>query len=391
MSGSHLRVALIRQRYAEDGGAERFVARMLDAMPRDKTRLTLITRDWRQASGYDVARLNPFFLGRAWRDGSFARAVCRYLREQTFDLVQSHERIACCDIYRAGDGLHREWLAQRTRVLGPLGRLGIRLNPYHRYVLRAERRLFESPRLRAVICNSKMVKAEIERHFGVPAERLRVIYSGVDVDAYHPRVRSHRAEVRARLGIDEATPLFLFVGSGFERKGLAAALAALAQVPSAHLLVVGRDKKLAHFRGRAAALGVAARVQFLGPQPDVKPYYGAADALVLPTLYDPFPNVALEAMACELPVITSTKSGASEFIEASVSGFVCDALDIAALAAALRALLDPTRRAAMAAAARIRVEPYDLDHMATELLRLYRELLPSFQTDRVPETGRQKL
>ena len=104
-----LAIALIRQRYAGDGGAERFVARMLDTL-KDRARLTLITREWSQAPGFEVLACNPFYIGRWWRDRSFARDVCRLLGSRRFDLVQSHERIACCDIYRAGDGLHREWL-----------------------------------------------------------------------------------------------------------------------------------------------------------------------------------------------------------------------------------------------------------------------------------------
>jgi len=69
--------------------------------------------------------------------------VCREVARRPFDLVQSHERIACCDIYRAGDG-YTPMVAQPRAALGALGRLGVALNPYHRYVLAAERRLFQS-------------------------------------------------------------------------------------------------------------------------------------------------------------------------------------------------------------------------------------------------------
>src|SRR5512147_1218730 len=103
------RVALVRQRYAHDGGAERFVSRALEALRSRDVRLTLVTREWRGGEGFDVLTCNPFYLGRLWRDWSFARAVCRRLEAESFDLVQSHERLACCDVYRAGDGVHREW------------------------------------------------------------------------------------------------------------------------------------------------------------------------------------------------------------------------------------------------------------------------------------------
>jgi len=384
-----LKVALIRQRYAHDGGAERFVSRALEALRSREVRLTLITREWRGGDGFEVMVCNPFYLGRLWRDWSFARAVCRRLerekcardgavtepRMQSFDLVQSHERLSCCDVYRAGDGVHREWLAQRARAQGALGRLGAALNPYHYYVKRAERRLFENPDLKAVICNSRMVREEIRRYFTIPDEKLRVIYSGVDIGAFHPDLKKHRGEIRARHGIPEAATLFLFVGSGFERKGMAALLQAMALLPGEpFLLVVGRDRKLTRFQAQARRLGLARRVQFIGPQQDVKPYYGAAEALVLPTLYDPFPNVALEAMASGLPVITSVKSGAAELIENGRNGFVCDALDVPALAAHMRAVT-PQSAQAMGARARATVEPMNLERMSGELLGLYNKLL----------------
>lgn len=369
-------VAFVRQRYAQDGGAERFVSRALEALRSRNVSLTLVTRKWRGGEGFDVITCNPFYLGRLWRDWSFARAVCRELGKRSFDLVQSHERIICCDVYRAGDGVHREWLRQLVRVRGPFGRLGVMLNPYHNYTKRAEKRMFTSPRLRAVICNSQMVKAEIRRHFSLPDEKLHVIYSGVDTSVYHPDLKKHGAEIRARYAIPESATLFLFVGSGFERKGVSPLLRALAALPeNARLLIVGRDKRLAKYRERAVALGLGQRVVFAGSQADVHPYYGAADALVLPTLYDPFPNVALEAMACGLAVVTSTKCGAAELIRPGENGFVVDSQDIEGLAECLRALLDGERAVAMGRAARATVESMCLDKMSQELVNLYQGLI----------------
>lgn len=365
------KLALIRQRYTPFGGAERFVSRAMEALKAQGASITLVTRKW-EGDG-EALTCNPFYLGSLWRDWGFARSVCHSLEQHSFDLVQSHERIACCDIYRAGDGVHREWLAQRSRILGSWKRLGLRLNPYHRYTLAAERRLFASPQLKAVICNSRMVKAEIMQHFGVAEDKLHVIYSGVDLEAFHPRLKDqHRTTIRAELAIPEQATLFLFVGSGFERKGVAAALRAL---PSdTYLAVIGHDKHAERYQALAKQLGIAARVRFLGPQQEVKPYYGAADALVLPTLYDPFPNVALEALACGLPVITSTKCGAAELL--AQTGLVVDALDRAALGAAMTALLDKNHRSALSEQARQLVSGYGTQAMADNLLKLYGELMP---------------
>lgn len=371
-----LSLAVVRQRYTDDGGAERFVARALTALRAQGVGVTLIARRWKGAPDYKTVTCNPFYLGRLWRDWSFARAVCRTLRAQSFDLVQSHERLLCCDIYRAGDGVHAEWLQQRARVLAPATRFAQRLNPYHRYLLSTERQLFTGARLKAVICNSRMVKHEIMHRFGTAPEKLHVIYNGVDLEVFHPRLAEHRSAVRARHNIPQDAVLFLFVGSGFERKGASALLDALARLPAnAYALIVGRDRRAAKYEAQAKALGLTTRAIFVGSQSDVKPYYGAADAFVLPTLYDPFPNVIVEALASGLPVVTSTKSGGAELIDVGRNGFVCDALDIDALAESMRQLMKPELRAAARVAARASVEHLDLMRMAQQLHALYQQLM----------------
>lgn len=380
-----MKIALIRQRYTPFGGAERFVANAVQALRAQGASLTVITRQWDSGSAGEALICNPFYLGSLWRDWSFARCVCKMLQKQAFDLVQSHERIACCDIYRAGDGVHREWLKQRRRTLGPLGRLGVALNPYHRYTLATETKLFHSPKLRAVICNSHMVKNEIQHYFGLAEEKLHVIYSGVDLQSFHPGLAPlHRSRVRRQYAIPEDAVLFLFVGSGFERKGLHTLLHALAALPSAaHLLVVGKDKHLERYRKLAKNLGLAEQVHFALGQTDPKPFYSASDAFVLPTLYDPFPNTAFEAFACGLPVVTSSKSGAAELVREGENGFVCDPLDRQKLSTALEKLLAPELRRKAAAAARTTAEPYSLEKMSLGLLSLYNHLLSEYPLTRL--------
>jgi len=376
-----LKIALIRQRYNPYGGAERFVERAMTALAEQDVEMTLFARAWLGAAELTdevrMIRCDPFYIGRVWRDWGFARAVCAALKRNAFDLVQSHERIACCDVYRAGDGVHRQWLANRARAAGPLERITLALNPYHVYTKAAERRLFESPTLRAVICNSNMVREEVRRHFGLAEDKLYVIYNGVDLAAFNPALRGEwRARKRAELGIADSAAVFLFVGSGFARKGVPQLLRAMTGVRGAHLIVVGGDRKLALMQGTAADMKLADRVHFTGGQDDVKPWYGMADCFVLPTLYDPFPNAALEAMACGLPLITTMQCGAAEFVESGVEGYVCrDALDVVELARCLNLAAAPGQSARMGAAARRRVEPYGLEAMALKLTGLYAHLI----------------
>ncbi len=373
-----MRLAIVRQRYTPYGGAERFVEGALEALLERGIAISLYTRQWPQTRLQLIEPIvcNPFYIGRLWRDWSFARAVCRAVATKAPELVQSHERLLCCDVYRAGDGVHRVFLDERLRTASAFQRWLTESAPYHRYVLNIERRLFASPVLRAVICNSKMVRNEIQERFGLPEEKLPVIYNAVDSEAFSPELRKLRAAVRKALHIAEDATVFLLVGSGYARKGVARAIAALARLPGdCHLVVVGRDKMLGAYRRAARRHGVRGRVVLVGPQDETKPFYGAADAFVLPTLYDPCPNAALEAMACGLPVITSTKCGAAELVLEHNAGFVCPARDIDALAGHMSALTDPELRNAMGARARDAVLPLTPAAMTLQLALLYRDLL----------------
>ncbi|MGA8053544.1 MAG: glycosyltransferase family 4 protein, partial [Burkholderiales bacterium] len=225
---------------------------------------------------------------------------------------------------------------------------------------------------------SHMVAGEIRRRFGLPEPKLHVIYNGVDTEAFHPRLkREHRAAMRLRLGIPESAPVLLVVGSGFERKGVGRLVAALAAMPErdARLVVVGRDKAEGAFRREARTLGVAERAHFAGPQQDVRPWYGLADAFALPTLYDPFPNAALEALACGLPIATSVQSGAAELVREGANGMVCDALDGAGITRACSTVLRLGRDPIAQVAARSAAEPLSLEAMARRLIDLYETLL----------------
>ena len=362
----------------------------MTALSAEDAEVAVLAREWvadasDSRAGYAApvrfVRCDPFYLGSVWRDASFARAVRQALAREHFDLVQSHERIAGLAIYRAGDGVHAAWLERRTARLAPLARIGIALNPHHRYLLAAERAMFEHPALAAVICNSNMVRREILARFAVSPDKLVLIRNGVDLQRFHPAVCSqHRAAMRARLSIAADAPVFVLVGSGFERKGVADALSALQAVDaSACLVVVGDDKRRARYEAQAARLGVAARVRFVGAMADPLPCYGAADVFVLPTLYDPFPNAALEALACGLPLVTTDACGASELIAPNRNGWIVPAGDVPALTGALReaaALTGERDEAALwSRAARSAAEPWGMDTLSTALLALYRKVL----------------
>jgi len=373
-----MRLAIIRQRYTPFGGAERFVERALDALSARGIEILLLTRRWPPGTNAKVTPqiVNPRYLGRTMRDASFAREVCKAVAAMPGTLVQSHERIACCDIYRSGDGVHAAWVEERMRDASPFTRAALAGSPFHRYMLAAERRLYASPRLQRVICISHMVQTEIHERFGLPRERLPVIYNAIDPAVFNPGLQQHRRDIRARCGIPQDAVVFLLVGSAYARKGVGRALQALALLPpAAHLLVVGRDRAPGRYATLARRLDVADRVTFAGAQVDPTPFYGAADAFVLPTLYDALSNAVLEALACGLPVVTSDRCGAGELVLANAAGTVCPARDIKGIASGMAALLDPATRAQAARGALAAVRPLTPDAMAGRLTSLYEELL----------------
>jgi UDP-glucose:(heptosyl)LPS alpha-1,3-glucosyltransferase len=373
-----LRLAIIRQRYAPYGGTERFVEVALEALLERGIAISLYTRQWpnTRLQLIEPVLCNPFFIGRLWRDWSFARAICKVVAKKAPELVQSHELLLCCDVYSAGNGVHRVWLDEWLCTASPFRRWWAESNFYHRYVLDVERRLFASPWLRAVICNSKMVRDEISTRFGIAPEKLPVIYNAVDSDVFSPELKQHRAAVRQKLGVPDSATVFLLVGSGYARKGVATAIRALATLPEdTYLFVVGKDKSRGHYRRLARRLGVGRRVALLGMQDDPRPFYGAADVFVLPTMYDPCPHAALEAMACGLPVVTSTKCGVAELLTEHDAGLVCAARDVEALARHMAALTDEEARRLLGARARQAVLPLTPASMTLQLVLLYRDLI----------------
>jgi UDP-glucose:(heptosyl)LPS alpha-1,3-glucosyltransferase len=373
-----MRLAIIRQRYAPYGGTERFVEVALEALLERSIAISLYTRQWpnTRLQLIEPVLCNPFYIGRLWRDWGFAREVCRAVAKKAPELVQSHELLLCCDVYSAGNGVHRAALDEWLRGASPFKRWLAESSLYHRYVLSVERRLFASPWLRAVICNSKMVRDEIHERFGVNLEKLPVVYNAVDSDVFSPELRLHRAAVRQKLGVPESATVFLLVGSGYARKGVATAIRALATLAGdTYLFVVGRDKSRRRYKRLAQQLGIANRVALLGVQDDPRPFYGAADAFILPTLYDPCPHAALEAMACGLPVVTSTKCGAAELVLEHDAGLVCAAGDVDALARHMMTLTDEDARRLLGARAREAVLPLTPASMTLQLVLLYRDLI----------------
>jgi UDP-glucose:(heptosyl)LPS alpha-1,3-glucosyltransferase len=373
-----MKVALVRSKFNYFGGAEKFVERALEALVMVGAQPTLICQSWKssdEAAPFPIIQTpKPKGLTRTARARHFGVSVHAAVEQNAFELVQTHERIPGFDVFRAGDGVHRVWMAQRARDIGVFQNWLMGLDPFHRYQLAQEKLLFEAENLRAVICNSNMVKQEILTHFNIDAQKIHVIYNGIDTEKFRPPTTQERAQARDQLGLSAHEPVLLFLGAGFERKGVHHLLQALSLCAGIRLIVVGSDKHIKRYQQLARTLGIHNRVTFTGPQKDPLPYLWAADGMVFPTLYDPCPNAVLEGMACGLGIITSPHCGAMELLD-QTAGICVSPWDHQGMADAMMQFKQPEFAMKTGQAARACVEPLTLQAMGRNLLELYKSLV----------------
>jgi len=362
------RIIFVRQQFSAFGGAELILDRLLAALAARGQAVALLGRAWPGRADIAFIRCDPPKISRAFRETLFARAACELVAREGAALVQAHERVPCCDIFRAGDGVHAAYLEQKARLQRIGGRIVDRLSLFHRNTLALERKLFASPRLSAVIVNSEMVADDVVRHYGLPPARIHFVPNGIDFARFKLEAREeHRAATRARLGVALDRPVALFVGSGFERKGLRRAIRAAAACRDVELWVIGHDRRPDAFAAEAARAGLADRFRLIGTG-DPLPYYAAADAFILPSFYDPFPSTIIEALACGLPVVTTTSCGARDVVQKLDRELVCDVLDDDALTAATRKALALATRPDTARRAHGLAEGFGIDVMVDRMM-----------------------
>jgi UDP-glucose:(heptosyl)LPS alpha-1,3-glucosyltransferase len=362
-----MKLAIVCRPFSFHGGVETSTAGFIAEMVRRGHRIDLLTTPGQSdVPGVEVRRLRVIQQPSILRLLSFALAARRAAARAGYEIVQSHERSLRQDVYRAGEGTHRGYM-------GALGR--VRASPYHRVVYMLENRTFRLISARHIVAISKIGKAEIERLFGTPASAVTVIYNGVDLERFHPDNRSRWCGIeRDALGIDASTHVVLFVGSGFERKGLAPLIDAMSRAGDrrSRLVVAGKGDTR-RYRDLAGRLGIDSRISWLAPRPDIERLYALADVVALPALYEPFGNVHLEALASGVPVITSARAGGAEVVTAGQTGWIVAEPTGAAIAEGLAALRD-SDAARVRQAARGAAEPFTYRAQAEEYERLYRRL-----------------
>jgi UDP-glucose:(heptosyl)LPS alpha-1,3-glucosyltransferase len=374
-----MKIAIVQKTFAHKGGAEQYAINLVEELIRQGHDITVLAHQWDRALSHGpkvqyVPMIKaPSFL----QTLSFVQNTQKSLSKGHYDIVHSLSRVFPQDVYRMGDGIHRYWLMVQER--NRLKRLLNFFSLKHSVILWVEKQIFKKGNYRRIISNSNLCKDHAIQYYGVDPSLIRVIRNGVDFNRFNPHVRlAYRNKLRKIYDIDENDVVILFVAMNFRRKGLIPLLTAIGSLPRTcrvKLLVVGKEKT-GHFTRLASKLGINGNVVFVGPTSKIEEYYGGADLFVLPTYYDPFANVCLEALACGLPVVTTRTNGASELIRDGINGFVVsNPDDVKGLSEAIMELMNPKLRSNMAENAFERVKHLTIEAHVKRVCQVYDEIL----------------
>lgn len=371
-----MRIALVGRRFDPDGGGtERDLLITARILARAGHKVAIHAGEVRQRSTeFDVRPVGWRAPSRALRLLTFAASAADRARRDGADIVLSFARITGADILRSGGGAHSSYVRAARRWLRRGAAAAMRFSPYHRAQIAIERSGYRSARLRRAIAVSEMVRRDLLASFGLDPNKVATLYNGVDLERFTPANRRFRSDARRELGIPDNAVAVAFAGNGFARKGLRFLIEswpAIAERP--YLVVAGADRSINAYRRIAAHAGVGERVIFIGPQRHIERTFAAADAFAMPSLFEPFGNVILEAMASGLPALCSSACGAAEAFVGEMGEFVVrDPTDPGEIAAKMSLLL--RNRDGLSAAARATAEQFTWESYELRLLALLSSL-----------------
>ncbi len=329
------------------GGIERCVLEAVNFLAASGHEVHLLTADWDQNALHAAVQVHPIPLPKR---GSVLRLLLFARRSRKALTALPPETIHAAFGVQSPPGgtmwvpsVHKAWLEASRTQRNWRGRLRQKLNPLHPALLKLEYDYFGLRRFRRLIALTDQVKSDLMRLYEVPSEDIAVLPNGYSQTEFNTRrAGQQRAEMRAELGYSPDAKVVIFVANELERKGFGPLLRAISRLqdPSVFLLAVGRLNSQA-YADEIYQLGMTGRVRFTGPSPDVAVYYAAADVFALPTQYEAWGLVIVEALACGLPVLTSRLAGAAAAVQEGKTGYLLDdPNDPAEIAANLRRLLD---------------------------------------------------
>ncbi len=322
-----MRIALIKHHFHPYGGAEGYVFNLAKFLIKKGHQVDVFSISISEETPKEII-FHPIRVIKhpsALRAIIFSFKVKQLLRKENFDIIHSFERTSYQDIYRAGDGCYKQWVNEIIENSNNIfDKIYLRSRFKDLILIHLEKRVCNTSPI--IISNSKMIKKSLIRNYNIQDSKIKVIYNGVDLNKFHPRNKEFfYKEIRDKYNISLNEFLILFVGSGFRRKGLKYLLKGICILKDKpiKLLIVGQGRRKPYLK-IIEKLNIYNKVIFAGTTKEIEKFYASADMLVLPSLYDAFSNVCLEAMASGIPVITSNKNGASEVVSQVDKGFILE-------------------------------------------------------------------
>ena len=376
-----LNVAIVVESLHSQGGVGRRTSELVRKLLSAGHEVHVYANRWdpKAAEGASFHYIPMLKLGRAAKPLSFAWFCSALIPRSRHDLIHTQARVFRYDVATLGVGCHRAYLD--AVGIDPEKAPDRRL---HRTILHIERSMLASERFaaqRRIIVNSNKCKGELVDYYSVPETSIDVARNGVDHGVFSPDIRASLGPtVRRELGMSPDELMVLFVGSGFQRKGLDTLIEAVGRLRrgrSLRLFVVGRGKRDEHSR-LAADVGIAEQLTWIGQSDpsDIVKYYAAADIFALPTRYDPFANSTMEALACGVPVVTTNANGVSEILRDGTDGLIVEPDEADALSERLRALADDADfRTRLGSNGRVAVEPYTWSKTAERTAAVYETIM----------------
>ncbi len=370
-----MKVALVCKKYSlEEGGLERYTYFLSRELIRAGHEVHIFANTWQEETGIIIHRVPMVSLSSPAKNLSFAFFTNRALSEIKFDIIHSMERIFYQDIFRVSDGINPVQIQQKYP--NPVVRFIKKIGPRRLALSYLEHKIFMDKGCKVVMTNSELVKRNIIEHYMMDPDKIVVIYNGVNISRFNPKVKEkYRKSLRNKYSIKKDEIVLIFVSNNFRLKGLDLVLEAMSLLKNnrIRLFVIGADNYRTYLRW-AINNSLGDQVLFLGPKKNIEKYYAASDIFVLPTLYDAFANVCLEAMACGLPVITTDSNGAAEFILDRENGYILKTQKAVELSARIKALEPLSERSRMGDSAAAKATCFTMEKHIKELLKLYKRI-----------------
>ena len=370
-----MKIGLVCRRFRfSGGGLEKYAVNLSCFLMALGHEVHVFAAEWDDIPGILFHRVPMIPFSSPGKNLSFGLMAARISGQVGLDVLQSMERIWQQDIYRASDGINPVQMLQKypniwVRRLKSAG-------PRRRILALLEKRIFLKGGCRFVVTNSRLVKNQIMKYYNVPSEKIHVIYNSVDMNRFSPENRPDcRLKIRNRHGIDPQKRIVFFAGNNFKLKGLQMLLEAVAILGQKNVcvMVAGGDPIKAYEK-RSEKLGIRDQVVFLGRVSNPEQYYRAADIFVLPTRYDAFANVCLEAMACGTPVITTQSNGAAEIIKDNMTGYVLKTQESRELSSRMKAFMERGDRKRMSEQAASTAARFTSERSMDRLIQLYHQV-----------------